>query len=142
MTWARQSPLSSKQSLPPTAWPLIPRSRPRRSGPRRTTPATAPPVHPHRIAQRSRFTQAPLPREPPPPPGTAQFGTPNLKPARDNSQRQHILQFFAFAFQHRSVPTFPPQPQIRPVHSAEVLQKVKATDFRVPKQALDELLKR
>src|SRR4051794_27543232 len=67
----------------PAAWPLIPRSRTRRSGQRQTTPVTHPPVHRHCIAH--AIPQHPTPNTQGTPDTTGKGAVlvlQNLKPAR------------------------------------------------------------
>jgi hypothetical protein len=81
---------------------LIPRSR---TGAAETEKELAPqiPKHPHRIAQRSKNTQSHHAKEYLTPPGTAQFGTPNLKPARHSFQRQRLIQILLCFFTNHAL---------------------------------------
>ena len=61
----------TRNAPPPAAWPLIPRSRTRRSGPQQQPSLTKDPILPTRIAQRSLIVLASIPKAAQLPPWTA-----------------------------------------------------------------------
>src|SRR4051794_12180461 len=101
MTRASQLLIPPRQTLPPPAWSLIPRSRTRRSGPRQGTPLTAHPVYPHRSQRDSSFT-SPNPQGSPDTTGNSAISVlRNLKLARTPSHFSPLIQVFCISLQNR-----------------------------------------